>query len=64
MNLNPMRKLFALVMVALIALTMALAVVGCGAKKEEPAATGTETTPPAETMMSDSTMGADTTMHH
>jgi uncharacterized lipoprotein YehR (DUF1307 family) len=61
-----MRKLFALALVALLALTMALAVVGCGQKKEEPAATGTETAPPAETM-SESTMtdtaAADTMRH-
>ena len=63
-----MRKLFALTMVAVLSLTIALAVMGCGKKAEEAA----ETTPPAETstmmdssaMMSDSgmsSMGQDTT---
>jgi hypothetical protein len=48
-------------MVALLALTMALAVLGCG-KKEEPAATPppSEMMPPSG-MMSDSTMMPDTT---
>ncbi len=66
-----MRKLFALAMVAVLSLTIALAVVGCSQKTE----TTTETTnPPAETsampadsgaMMSDSGMShmADTTAH-
>ena len=63
--MNPMRRLIAFAMVALVAATMALAVLGCGAKKEEPASTpSTEMTPPAETMTSDSTMMADTSMHH
>ncbi len=64
--MNPMRRLIALAMVALVAAIMALAVLGCGAKKEEPASTpSTEMTPPAETMASDSTaMMADTSMHH
>ena len=63
-----MRKLFALAMVAFLALTVALAAVGCGQKKE--AATPAEMTPPAETapmdtsmQMSDTSM-ADTSMHH
>jgi hypothetical protein len=49
-------------MVALLALAMALAVLGCGAKKEEPAATPppSEMAPPSG-MMSDSTMMPDTT---
>lgn len=64
-KLNTMRKFFALSMVALLALTLALAVVSCGQKQEEtPAATSTETTPaPADTsasMMADTTMHADT----
>ena len=57
-----MRRSFAFAMVALLALTMALAVLGCGAKKEESAATPppAEMTPPG-TMMSDSTMTSDST---
>ena len=63
-----MRKILALVMIALLAMTIALAVIGCGQKKEE----ATETTPPpgAETsmdttsMMSDTSMNADTSMSH
>ena len=47
--MNTMRKLFALSMVALLALTLALAVLGCGKKEETPAASSTEqTTPPAD----------------
>jgi hypothetical protein len=57
-----MRRSFAFAMVALLALTMAFVVLGCGAKKEEPAAAP----PPAEMppqghMMSDSTMMYDST---
>ncbi|HYM81784.1 MAG TPA: hypothetical protein VEY91_10305 [Candidatus Limnocylindria bacterium] len=50
-----MRKLFALLMVAFLALTMALAAVGCGQK------TTSETTdiPPAEEPMMADTMHAD-----
>jgi hypothetical protein len=64
-----MRKYFALAMVGLLALTVAFAAVGCGQKAEEPAQTTTETTPPAETMSSDSMMAdttamTDTTMAH
>jgi hypothetical protein len=60
-----MRKILALSMVALLALTFAIAALGCG-KKEEAPATGTEmTTPPADTsaMMADTTGmgGMDTT---
>jgi hypothetical protein len=61
-----MRKLFALAMVALLSLTLALAVVSCGQKAEETPAPATETTPPAETTMpadTGSSMMADTTMH-
>jgi hypothetical protein len=55
-----MRKYLALTMVALLALTMALAAVGCGQKKEETTET---TTPPAEqTMSSDTSMMAESTM--
>jgi len=53
-----MRKYLALTMVALLALTMALAAVGCGQKKEET----TETTPPAEQSMSSDTSMAESTM--
>ena len=50
--MNTMRKLFALSMVALMALTIAIAAVGCGHKEDEAA-----TPAPAEqsTMSSDST---------
>lgn len=52
-----MRKLFALSMFALLALTMAFAALGCGKKAEEtPAATET----PSNTMMDSTTM--DSTM--
>ncbi len=53
-----MRKYFALSMVALLALTFAIAALGCGKKEEAPAA-GTEqtTTAPADT----SAMPMDTT---
>jgi hypothetical protein len=62
-----MRKIFALAMVALLSLTIALAAVGCGKKQET-----TETTPPPETSapaetsmgMTDTSMHADTSMHH
>jgi hypothetical protein len=64
-----MRKLLALSMVALLALTLAIAALGCGKKAEEaPAATET----PAETMtdssaaMTDSSamMSTDSTATH
>ncbi len=60
-----MRKNFALAMVALLALTLALAAVGCGGKKAEESTTTGESTAPQTTMdstqmMHDSTM-ADTT---
>ena len=65
---NTMRKNFALVMVAMLSLTIALAAVSCGKKKE---ATETTPTPPAEQQsMSDSSMMhpestmTDTSMHH
>jgi hypothetical protein len=52
-------------MVALLALTMAVAVLGCGGKKEESASsTPPAETPAAGTMGSDSSMMADTSMHH
>ena len=64
-----MRKNLALILVALLALTLALAVVGCGKKPAENASmeSSTESTMPADTSMgmsSDTTMGgmaADTT---
>jgi hypothetical protein len=58
-----MRKLFALAMVAMLALTIALAAVGCS--KQE-STTTTETTPPAEqtTMPADTGAAADTGMSH
>ena len=61
--MNNMRKMFALAMVALLALTLAITVVGCGPKAEETSTTTTETTPPAETTMPmDSTMHSDSAM--
>ncbi len=61
-NVNHMRKMFALVMVALLAATLALGVVGCGQKAEE-APAATETMPPAEsTMPADGAMSSDSTM--
>jgi hypothetical protein len=69
--MHTMRKIFALGMVAMLSLTIALAAVGCGKKADEAPATSTESAPPAETMpadtgmagmSSDSTM-ADTSMH-
>ena len=62
--MNPMRRLIALAMVALVALAMAVFVVGCSAPKEEPAATPSSEVIPQETMTSDSTMMADTSMSH
>jgi len=59
-----MRKIFALAMVALLSLTIALAVVGCGQKTES---TSTETsTPPAETTPPADSAGAmmSDTMNH
>ena len=65
-EMKTMRKNFALVMVALLSLTIALAVAGCGKKAEETSTTSTETTTPAmsdtSSMMHDSTM-ADTGSH-
>ena len=58
------RKLNALIMVALLALTVALAAVGCGKKAEDeapPVDQGAMANPDSMTM--DST-GMDTTMHH
>ena len=59
-NVKNMRKMFALAMVALLALTLAFAVVSCGKKAEE---TPAESTPPAESSMPmDSTMHSDSAM--
>lgn len=65
--MNNMRKMFALAMAALLALTLALTVVGCAQQSQEAPST-TEVTPPAETpmdntMTSDSTMADTTTAH-
>lgn len=61
--MHKMRKLFALMMVSLLALTLAIAAVGCGQKAAEEAPATTETTPATETMPTDTTMGTmDTTM--
>lgn len=59
--MNFMRKPTAFAMVALLALTMAFAVLGCGAKKEEAASSTPPASemPPAGSMNSDSTMMAD-----
>ena len=61
-----MRRIFALAMVALLAMTIALAAIGCGKKAEETVETTpppVETMPPDTSMMSD-TMATDTSMHH
>ena len=61
-----MRKIFALAMVALLSLTIALAAVGCGKKQETETTPPPETSAPAETSMgmTDTSMHADTSMHH
>jgi len=65
---NHMRKMFALAMVALLAMTFALTVMGCGQKAEEtPAATETPTTDnsmSSEGMMNSDSAMADTSMAH
>jgi hypothetical protein len=63
-----MRKLSALAVMSLLAMTVAVALVGCGGQ-QQPAETTTETAPPAETSMPpDTGMGgmgtSDTTMSH
>lgn len=59
-----MRKFVAMTMVALLALTLALVILGCGQKAEETTTTPAETSmPPAETAMPESAM-ADTSMGH
>jgi len=59
-----MRKLFASILVALLALTAVLAAVGCGQKTEETSTTETQTPEPMpmDSMMSDTT--ATDTMPH
>ena len=68
MKNHTMRKILALAMVALLAMTFALAVVGCGQKAQE---STTETTmPPPEAgidtlgMPTDTSMVPDTTVQH
>ena len=65
--MNIMRKNFALALVALLSLTLALSAVGCGQKTVEETPV-TEPLPPADNMMVDSTMmdttHTDTTMQH
>ena len=51
-----MRKNFALAVVALLSLTLALAALGCGQKTVEETPAPTTTTPPENMMSSDSTM--------
>jgi hypothetical protein len=59
-----MRKYVAMTMVALLALTLALAVVSCGGSKTDEGATTTTTTTTTTTeTMPESTM-ADTSMAH
>jgi hypothetical protein len=48
-NTKTMRKIFSLSMIALLALTFAIAALGCGKKEEAPAASTEQTTPPADT---------------
>lgn len=55
-----MRKMLALATMALLALTMAIAAVGCGQKADE--TTTTDTTPPIETSMPDTGAMMDTTV--
>ena len=70
--MQTMRKNFALLMVALLSLTIALGAVGCGQKAAEETPAATETTPPAESMPADTGMAgmssdsamADTSMSH
>ncbi len=59
-----MRKFLALIMVALLALTLALAVVGCGGGQPATEATPPAEPPPAETAMPADSMAmpADTAM--
>ena len=60
-----MRKFFAMMMVALLALTLAIALASCGGgqKAEEATPPPAETMPPAESAMPESAM-VDTSMGH
>ena len=62
-----MRKLFALALIALLALGLSVSVMSCGSSQQQESATTTEETVPAETppteMMPDTT-AMDTTMSH
>jgi hypothetical protein len=58
-----MRKLVAMTMVALLALTMAVVFMGCAKKAEDTTATPAETSTPPATAMPESAM-ADTSMGH
>ncbi len=58
--MHTMRKLFALMMVALLALSLAFAAVSCGQKAEEAPAATEQTPAPTETM-TDTTMGGAAT---
>ena len=57
-----MRKMFALAMVALLALVLAMTAVGCGNKAEETPATSESSMPPADAMSADSSMHSDSAM--
>ncbi len=59
-----MRKFLALAMVAVVSMTIAFAVVGCGKKAEETTATPESTMPAESTMTADTSMNADTSMAH
>jgi hypothetical protein len=60
-NTKSMRKNFALAMVALLALTFALAAVGCTKKAEETTTTTTTTTDTTSMTQDTTTMAPDTT---
>jgi len=59
-----MRKNFALAMIAILALTIALAAIGCGKKTNEGESTTTPTTTTETSTTPDTGMTADTSMHH
>lgn len=60
--MNPMRKISALALVALLAMSLAVAVMGCAKKTEEAATPATTSETTTETVSPESTM-ADTSMH-
>jgi hypothetical protein len=62
-NKITMRKILALAMVALLALTVAFAALGCGAKKTETTTTSETSTGGMDSSMHMDSAGADT-MHH